>query len=171
MYDNRAASERRPLQGSSYVGRRRCIKLGKLGQVVHDRRADYPPHRRDRQGGHRVPQRPSQRARRDVIPHPRTGHRKYGRSMVPLSSSRATPRRAPDAFLRRCVFYIEFPDEEMRSRGREKFRIPTDEEQAYARAVKKFYSTGGWPSEEAMDEELDCRLDQGTCHGQPTSKR
>ena len=81
---------------------------------VHLARAAGAADRRDRQGRHRVPQRPPPGARPDGVPRLRDAARRSSpkeRPIVVITSN--NEKELPDAFLRRCFFhYIKFPDRE-----------------------------------------------------------
>jgi MoxR-like ATPase len=69
--------------------------------------------RRDRQGRHRIPERPPPGARPDGVPRLRDARddRARERPIVVITSN--NEKELPDAFLRRCFFhYIKFPDRE-----------------------------------------------------------
>ncbi len=84
-----------------------------VGRVRHGR-APGAADRRDRQGRHRVPQRPVAGARSHGVLRLRDGRDGEGgepRPIVIITSN--NEKELPDAFLRRCFFhYIKFPDDE-----------------------------------------------------------
>ena len=90
------------------------IKRGKLWDAFAAEQQGRAADRRDRQGRHRVPQRPAAGTRphgvlrlRDRRDDPRRGQR----PIVIITSN--NEKELPDAFLRRCFFhYIRFPDVE-----------------------------------------------------------
>jgi hypothetical protein len=77
---------------------------------IHLRRAPRAADRRDRQGRHRVPQRPVAGARSHGVLRLRDGEtiKATHRPIVLITSN--NEKELPDAFLRRCFFhYIKFP--------------------------------------------------------------
>jgi hypothetical protein len=89
---------------------RNYIKKGKLWEAFTSRRARAAD-RRDRQGRHRVPERPAAGTRPHGIPRLRDAGAiaAQDRPIVIITSN--NEKELPDAFLRRCFFhYIKFPD-------------------------------------------------------------
>ena len=88
------------------------IKHGKLWEAFDADAAPGAADRRDRQGRHRVPQRPAARTRSHGILRLRDRRersRPKQRPIVMITSN--NEKELPDAFLRRCFFhYIKFPD-------------------------------------------------------------
>ena len=90
------------------------IKRGKLWEAFTAREAPGAADRRDRQGRHRIPERPAARARSHGIlssTRPARRIKAAQRPIVIITSN--NEKELPDAFLRRCFFhYIKFPDAE-----------------------------------------------------------
>ena len=87
------------------------IKRGKLWDAFTSEAAAGAADRRNRQGRHRVSQRPSARTRPHGIPclRDRRDHQGEQRPIMMITSN--NEKELPDAFLRRCFFhYIKFPD-------------------------------------------------------------
>jgi MoxR-like ATPase len=83
---------------------------GHAVERVHERRTRGAADRRDRQGRHRVPERPAARARPHGFPRARdrADDPAKHRPIVLITSN--NEKELPDAFLRRCFFhYIRFP--------------------------------------------------------------
>ena len=104
----------------SQLGDGRVKDIAQLHQArqavggLHRRAAPGPADRRDRQGRHRVPQRPAARARSHGVLRLRDAgdHQGHQRPIVMITSN--NEKELPDAFLRRCFFhYIRFPDREI----------------------------------------------------------
>jgi SpoVK/Ycf46/Vps4 family AAA+-type ATPase len=118
LYEYDAVSRLRDSQlGDEHVGDiAHYIKRGVLWEAFESRagrRAD----RRDRQGRHRVPERPPARARPDGVLRLRDAadDSRDARPLVVITSN--NEKELPDAFLRRCFFhYIRFPDRETMTR-------------------------------------------------------
>ncbi len=94
------------------------IKRGVLWEAFESRRSGGRADRRDRQGRHRVSQRPAARARPHGVLRLRDAARRFARGTGRWSSSPSNnEKELPDAFLRRCFFhYIRFPDKETMTR-------------------------------------------------------
>jgi hypothetical protein len=89
------------------------IRRGKLWEAFDGRGPPGAADRRDRQGRHRVPERPAARARPDGVPRLRDRRDGAGAAAAGRGHHRNNEKELPDAFLRRCFFhYIRFPDRE-----------------------------------------------------------
>ena len=133
---------------------RNYIKRGKLWEAFDRRRAAGAADRRDRQGRHRVPQRPAARARSHGVLRLRDAARRSrpsSRPIVIITSN--NEKELPDAFLRRCFFhYIRFPDRETMKRIVD-VHFPGIKTQAGARGAEHLlrHARGAGPEEEAVD--------------------
>ena len=90
------------------------IKRGKLWEAFTRREAPGAADRRDRQGRHRVPERPPAGARSHGVLRLRAEQDDQGHTQRPIVMITSNnEKELPDAFLRRCFFhYIKFPDPE-----------------------------------------------------------
>jgi hypothetical protein len=80
---------------------------------LHRAAAARPADRRDRQGRHRVSERPPAGARPDELRRLRNGERIEAKERPIVVITSNNEKELPDAFLRRCFFhYIKFPDRE-----------------------------------------------------------
>jgi SpoVK/Ycf46/Vps4 family AAA+-type ATPase len=101
---------RRQRQGQ---GHPQLHRAGRAVAGLHGRAAGGAADRRDRQGRHRVPERPAARTRPHGVLRLRDARTGQGahRPIVFITSN--NEKELPDAFLRRCFFhYIKFPDAE-----------------------------------------------------------
>ena len=103
---------RQPARRPAGQGHPQLHRQGRAVAGLHRAGAGGAADRRDRQGRHRVPERPAARARSHGVLRLRDARagqaRRTGRSS---SSPRNNEKELPDAFLRRCFFhYIKFPD-------------------------------------------------------------
>ena len=122
LYEYDAVSRLR----DSQLGDGRVADIAQLHQArravggVRERGAGGRADRRDRQGRHRVSERPAARARPDGVLRLRDARRRSRakhRPLVVITSN--NEKELPDAFLRRCFFhYIRFPDRETMTRDR-----------------------------------------------------
>ena len=115
LYEYDAVSRLRDSQlGDDTRGRHRELHPeGRALAGVRVGRAGGGAGRRDRQGRHRVPQRPAARAGPHGVPRLRDApdHPARHRPIIFITSN--NEKELPDAFLRRCFFhYIRFPDKE-----------------------------------------------------------
>ena len=119
---------------------RNYISAASCGRPSTTRRAPRAADRRDRQGRHRVPQRPVAGARshgvlrlRDAARPSRRAHR----PIVIITSN--NEKELPDAFLRRCFFhYIKFPDPDT-MRSIVEVHFPNLKGRLVSEALKIFY--------------------------------
>ena len=105
LADRRQRRQQRVTNIHNYIVR------GVLWQALHRRRAGGAADRRDRQGRHRVPERPAARDRPDGVLRLRDARARQGACTGRWSFITSNnEKELPDAFLRRCFFhYIKFP--------------------------------------------------------------
>ena len=138
---------------------RNYIVKGRLWEAFESDDAAGAAHRRDRQGGHRVSQRPAARARshgvlraRDARAGPKARHR----PIILITSN--NEKELPDAFLRRCFFhYIRFPDAETMEKI-VRVHFPGLKKELLAEALSTFFNvreTPGLKKKPSTSELLD----------------
>ena len=118
---------------------------------VRVRGARDPADRRDRQGRHRVPQRPVAGTRQDgVLRETNETIKAKQRPIIIITST--TRKELPDAFLRRCFFhYIAFPDRETLQKIVDVH--PNIKKDLVAEALDVFFDAqGAGPEEEALHQ-------------------
>jgi hypothetical protein len=120
LYEYDAVSRLR----DSQLGDEHVADIAQLHQArravggVRERRAGGRADRRDRQGGHRVPERPPARARPHGVLRLRDARDHRGDASAAGDHHVNNEKELPDAFLRRCFFhYIRFPDRETMERS------------------------------------------------------
>ena len=127
---------------------------GKLWEAFDRRAAAGAADRRDRQGRHRVPQRPAARARPHGVLRLRDAARSIKarhRPIVIITSN--NEKELPDAFLRRCFFhYIRFPDRETMQQIVD-VHFPDLQRRPAARGAERLlrHARSAGPEEEALD--------------------
>ncbi len=135
------------------------IKKGKLWQAFDADGKVVLLDRRDRQGRHRIPQRPAAGTRPDGVPRLRDRRdrvKAIHRPIVIITSN--NEKELPDAFLRRCFFhYIRFPDIDT-MRKIVAVHHPGIKEQLLTTALTQFYEmreTAGLKKKPSTSEVLD----------------
>ena len=140
-YDAVIAPARQPARRRARQGHRATTSsAASCGRPSPVRRAPRPADRRDRQGRHRVPERPAAGTRSHGVLRLRDRRDDQGapaRPIVIITSN--NEKELPDAFLRRCFFhYIRFPDAETMQAIVE-VHFPGIKGRLVAEALKIFY--------------------------------
>jgi len=159
LYEYDAVSRLR----DSQLGDARVSDISKLHQArqivgrLHPRKTPSAADRRDRQGRHRIPQRPAARARSHGVLRlrgpARTSRPSCARYVMITSNNE---KELPDAFLRRCFFhYIKFPDPETMGRIVD-VHFPNIKKRMVEEALRIFFEVreSAGPEEEASTSEL-----------------